>query len=106
LRKKLLIIIISLLLVSAVYAASFSASRQNVEMKIEGMSCPLCPLAVKRSLSRVKGVKNVEVSYDEQKALLSADESTSDEALIKAVEKAGPYSVTSIERKPMGAPRD
>lgn len=99
-RKKLLIIMIFLLLVSAVYTATFGSSEQNVEMKIEGMSCPLCPLAVKRSLSRVKGVKNVQVSFDEQKALLSADVSVADEALIEAVEKAGPYSVTSIERKP------
>jgi copper chaperone CopZ len=42
----------------------------------------------------------VKVSYEEKKAWLTADESVTDTALVKAVQKAGSYEGKVIERQP------
>lgn len=44
---------------------------------------------MKRSLSGVEGVKEVDVSYKEKKAWLTVDEGVSDEVLEQAVERSG-----------------
>ena len=44
---------------------------------------------MKRSLSGIEGVRNVEVSYKDKKAWLTADESVPDEVLEQAVERSG-----------------
>ncbi len=94
--KKWIVIIIAFLLASVIYV---EAAEQNVVMEIEGMFCPLCPLAVKKSLSKVEGVKDVKVSLKEKKAWLTVEESVTDKTLIEAVKKAGSYKGTVIERK-------
>jgi copper chaperone CopZ len=43
----------------------------------------------------------VKVSYEEKKAWLTADESVTDTALVKAVQKAGSYKGKVIERQPV-----
>jgi mercuric ion binding protein len=80
-------------------AAYAEASEQQVIMGIEGMTCELCAVAVKKSLSGIDGVRDVRISFVEKKAWLTADESVSDEKLIEAVRKAGPYTGKIIERK-------
>ena len=49
----------------------------------------MCAIAVKRSLAGVEGVKEVDVSFKEKKAWLTADESVTDEVLELSVEKSG-----------------
>lgn len=70
-------------------------------MQKEGMNCNLCPVAVKKSLSEVEGAKDIKVSFKEKKALLSVDESVTDETLAEAVKKSGPFKGTVVERKPL-----
>lgn len=94
--RKTLSIMLVLLLGVVAYA---EASDRTVVMKIEGMTCELCPLAIKKSLEGVQGVKSVKVSFDEKKAWVVADKSVMDEALTNAVRTAGPYRGTVIERK-------
>ncbi len=43
----------------------------------------------------------MKVSYEEKKASLTADESVTDTALVTAVQKAGPYKGTVVERQPV-----
>ncbi len=85
-----------LLMGSIVFA---EAADQHVVMEIEGMTCPLCSLAVEKSLSAVEGVRDVEVSFEENKAWVIVEESVSDNILIKAVQKAGPYKGKGLERR-------
>jgi mercuric ion binding protein len=75
------------------------AGEQKVVMDIEGMTCKLCPLAIKKSLSEVDGVIKVKVFYKDRQAVLVIEETVHDETLIEAVEKAGSYTVNSIERE-------
>jgi mercuric ion binding protein len=94
--KKWLVIIMALLMVTVVYV---EAAEQSVVMDIEGMTCPLCPIAVKKSLSGVDGVKEVEVSLEEKKAWLTVEESVTDETFVDAVKKAGSFKGKVVERK-------
>lgn len=94
--KKVLALLVAALLLSAV---SVHAA-QRVVMEIEGMTCALCPLAIKKSLAKVPGVSEVNVSFEEKKARLIAEDAVTDQTLEEAVRKAGAYRGEVIERKP------
>lgn len=63
------------------------------------MTCKLCTLAVKKSLSKIDDIKDIKVSYKDKKAWCIIDDSITDEVLTKAVENAGAYKVQSIHRE-------
>lgn len=65
-------------------------------INIEGMMCEHCEATVKKALESVEGVKNADVSHVSGTAVVTADESVSDEAMKQAVE-AKDYKVVSIE---------
>ena len=90
-----------ILLIAPLLLLSFNAvaAEKKVVMEIEGMTCNLCTLAVKKSLSGINGVKDAKISYKEKKAWLTVDESITDETLVEAVQKAGPYSGKVVDRK-------
>lgn len=94
---KHLLFIFTLMLV--MIPAQGIATEQKVELEITGMTCSLCTVAVKKSLSKIDGIKDIKVSYKDEKAWCVADDSITDEVLIKAVEKAGAYKVQSILRE-------
>lgn len=83
-------------LLSSVYALA----AQQVVMDIKGMTCDLCPIAIKKSLGKVAGVKSVKLSFDEKKARLIVDDAVTDKTLEEAVRKAGAYTGKVIERRP------
>lgn len=95
--KRWTFIVIAFLMVTVVYG---EAAEQNVVMEIEGMTCSFCPLAIKKSLSGIEGVEDVRVSFEEKKAWLTVGESVTDEMLVEAVRKAGPYKGKVIKRGP------
>ena len=95
--KKSIIIIAALILFgTAVHA---EAADRSVVMDIEGMSTSLCPIAVKKSLTEIEGVRDVEVSLEENKARLTVEDSVADKTLMDAVKKAGPFKVKVIGGK-------
>ncbi len=70
------------------------AESRSITLEIPGMSCAACPITVKKALSRVDGVQNVEVSYPTRSATVKFDDQlTSAAALARATEEAG-YSAT------------
>ena len=64
-------------------------------VKIEGMSCDHCTMAVKKALSAVDGVSEVDVSLDEKQARVTLSAEIADAALTAAVVDAG-YEVTAV----------
>ncbi len=79
--------------------AGFALAAQQVVMDIKGMTCDLCPIAIKKSLERVTGIKSVKVSFEDKKAWLIVDDAVTDKTLEEAVRKAGEYTGKVIERK-------
>jgi mercuric ion binding protein len=74
---------------------------QQVVMKIQGMTCQLCSLAVKKALSAVEGVNDVKVSYDKAEARMKVSNTVKDQVLVDAVARAGPYKGRVIKRNPI-----
>ncbi|MDT7909680.1 heavy metal-associated domain-containing protein [Thermus sp.] len=58
-----------------------------LKLKVEGMTCNHCVMAVKKALSRVPGVERAEVSLERGEALVEGN--ADPKALIQAVEAEG-----------------
>lgn len=58
-----------------------------VKLKVEGMTCNHCVMAVKKALLRVPGVEKAEVSLERAEALVEGQADL--EALLRAVEEEG-----------------
>lgn len=69
---------------------------KKIKILIEGIHCASCAGNIERSLKKVPGVKEVNVSVIGKKAFVEIDERTKPEELKKAVERAG-YKVILIE---------
>ncbi|BEU87985.1 heavy metal translocating P-type ATPase [Selenomonas sp. TAMA-11512] len=65
-------------------------------ISIEGMMCQNCVKHVKKALNGVAGVESVEVSLENNHAVVTVDDRVKDAALKEAIVEAG-YEVTSIE---------
>ena len=63
-------------------------------IKIEGMSCNHCVMAVKNALSEVEGVSKVDVKLEDKQAVVEG-ENLVDEMLKEVIEEAG-YDVVEI----------
>ena len=65
-------------------------------LNIEGMMCDHCEMHVKKALEAVDGVAKAEVSHEKGRALVTLNESVSDDVLKKAVVDEG-YKVLDIQ---------
>jgi len=66
------------------------ASPQTVTLNVSGMTCPACPITVKKTLEKVPGVSKVEVRFEKKQVLVTFDDAkTNTDALVKATANAG-----------------
>ena len=66
------------------------AETKTVTLSVPGMNCDLCPLTIKKAISKVPGVASVEASYEKKQAVVTFDDSkASVETLMKATANAG-----------------
>jgi len=74
-------------------------TQKRVQLSLSGMHCTSCALIIEKSLEKVPGVKEANVNFSAEKALITYDESTvKKESFIDAVKKTG-YSATFIDDK-------
>lgn len=79
-----------LALALAALATSSFAGTKTVVLDVPTMTCELCPITVKKAISKVPGVSGVEVSYERKEATVTFDDAkASIEALTKATANAG-----------------
>jgi len=72
------------------FTASLFAEVKTVVIEVEGMTCPLCTTAIKKSLKKTKGVIKAKVKLSTKKATVSYDNKlTNKTKLLKAIEKVG-----------------
>jgi mercuric ion binding protein len=72
------------------FSASAWAASKTVTLKVPGMTCPVCPITVKKALNKVDGVSKVEVRYEKKQAVVTFDDAkTNSKALMKATTDAG-----------------
>ncbi len=66
------------------------AATQTVKLSVPDMSCPACPITVKKALSRVSGVEKIIVSLEKHEAVVTYDDNKADiSKLTEATELAG-----------------
>jgi periplasmic mercuric ion binding protein len=79
---------------AALLAISFSlpaaAAVKMVTLSVPGMDCELCPITIKKALTKVQGVSKAEVSLATKQAVVTFDDAkTTVDALVKATGNAG-----------------
>lgn len=74
----------------SVLAAPVCAAPRTVTLAVPTMDCPVCPITVKKALSRIPGVSRAEVDFDKRQARVTFDDAaTSVDALTRATRDAG-----------------
>ena len=69
---------------------------KKIKLMIQGMHCASCASNIEKSLKKVSGVKEVNVTLMLRKAFVEAEDNVNNEEIKKAVSKVG-YKVVSIE---------
>ncbi len=83
-------ILLTAVIVQLVLVASAWASPQTVTLNVSGMTCPACPITVKKALEKVPGVTKIEVRFEKKQVLVTFDDAkTNTDALVKATTNAG-----------------
>lgn len=67
----------------------------QINLKIDGMHCIACTVAVKKALNSVEGVQQTRVNFAQQLAIVSVEDTVSLNALRDAVAKTG-YRATVL----------
>ena len=72
------------------------AAVQTVTLSVPTMDCPVCPITVKKALTRVEGVSKAEVDLEKRQAIVTFDDARTDVgALTQASGNAG-YPATLV----------
>lgn len=77
-------------LLAALPLAAFAAPPKTIKLDVRNMTCPLCPITVKKSLEKVAGVSGVQVDFDKKTATVTYDpDKAKPDALTQATTNAG-----------------
>ena len=80
--------------------SAFFAKERTVKIKIEGMTCPLCTMTIKKNLKKQNGVVGAKVKLNTETATVKFDDANiTKEALLKAIEEVGYKGEFIIEDK-------
>ena len=76
------------------------AAPKTITLSIPSMDCPVCPITVKKALSKVPGVSQAEVNFERRQATVTFDDSkASVDSLTRATNDAGyPSKVASTAK--------
>ncbi len=84
----------------AVLSAPVWAATKTITLNVPGITCPACPITIKKALNKVQGVSKVDVNYEKKQALVTFDDTKTDtKALVKATTDAGYPSQPEGEKK-------
>lgn len=79
-----------MLFVAALSLAALAAPPKIVILDVRNMTCPLCPITVRKSLEKIAGVSGVLVDFDKKTATVTYDpDQAKPEALTQATANAG-----------------
>ncbi len=74
---------------AAVEKAGYAIAQQELDLKIDGMSCASCVARVEKALTKVDGVNSATVNLANETARVKAARGVAVDTLLRAVEKAG-----------------
>ena len=89
--KKLIFLVVTIV--------ALFAEVKTVVIEVEGMTCPLCTTAIKKSLKKTKGVIKAKVKLNTKRATITFDNKLTNKIkLLKAIEKVG-YKGKTLDSK-------
>lgn len=78
------------LLLLALFATPLLAAQQTVALSVPGMTCPVCPITVKKALEKIDGVKSVKIDFDTRLATVTFEDNMATvDKLTQATANAG-----------------
>lgn len=84
------------------YGAMGKESASNIKevvLRVEGMTCNVCPLTIKTALKKLTGVVDADVSYEDKEAKVLFEEGkVTVEQVIHIIEDTGNYKVVVKEQ--------
>lgn len=81
----------------AISSAPAWAATKTVTLLVPGMTCPVCPITVKKALTEVPGVEKIKILFDKKEAVVTFDDAkTTTKALVDATANAG-YPSTAVK---------
>lgn len=84
------IVNLAILAALVVLSVPATAATKTVTLSVPGMQCQVCPLTVRKALTRVDGVSKADVSFEKKEATVTFDDTkTNVDALRKATADAG-----------------
>ena len=84
--KKSIVAVVCML----VFPAPAWSLPKTVTLNVSGMTCPACPITVKKALEKVSGVSKIDVHYEKKQVVVTFDDTkTNAAALVKATTNAG-----------------
>jgi periplasmic mercuric ion binding protein len=82
---------------ATVITAPAWAATQTVTLSVPGMTCPACPITVKRALTQVDGVTRTDVNFEKREVVVTFDDAkTNVQTLTQATKNAG-YPSTPVK---------
>src|SRR5205823_9429558 len=80
---------IAVICLAALSAHAWAATK-TVTLNVPGMTCPACPITIRKALNNVQGVSKVDVNYEKKQAVVTFDNAKTDtKTLVKATTDAG-----------------
>ena len=80
--------IVSILFATPLIAVA--ASPQTIKLDVQKMTCPVCPITVKKALNNMPGVSETKIDFSKKTATVKFDpDKTNSAQLIKATTDAG-----------------
>ena len=73
---------------------------QTVSLRIEKMTCALCPITVSKAMERTDGVNEVKVNFDTKIAIVTFDDSKTTPADIARAATDVGYPATPMKAEP------
>lgn len=97
-RTAVITLLLSLFLGASALAAPVT---KTAVLDVPGMTCPLCPITVRKALERVPGVEKISVDFPARTVSVAYDAGrTSVAALLKATADAGYPATVEKQAKP------
>jgi len=82
--------LVSVLLPLSLVAGAVQAAPRIATLEVRNMTCPVCPITVKKALESVAGVQRVSIDYERKTATVHFDDAaTSADRLTEAAKAAG-----------------
>jgi mercuric ion binding protein len=79
-----------LLVLALLPLVALAGTPQTVVLDVQNMTCPVCPITVKKALQKVPGVADAKIDLDSKTATVKFDpDKASTAALVKATTDAG-----------------